>query len=248
MKISVITAAYKSKETIGEAIASVANQTYPDVEHIVIEGSSGDGTLEEILRSQHKRMRLISEPDSGVYEAFNKGLKNVTGDVIGFIHSDDVFKHDDVLTKIAEAFSDPNVEAVYSDLDYVSKTNTSNIIRRWTSCSFQQSSLKYGWMPAHPTLYLRREAYESLGKFDQNMNISGDYDFILRYFSQTTRNSVYIPEVLYNMRVGGLSNRSWAMIYQKIKEDMIAIRRNKIGGYFTLLMKNMSKVTQYLIY
>jgi glycosyltransferase len=247
LKISVITAAYKSEATVGEAIASVAAQTHPDLEHLVIEGNSEDGTFDAIERSAHDRMLLISEPDEGIYDALNKGVQNATGDVIGFIHSDDFLAHDGVLARIAAAFDDPAVEAVFSDLVYVSQADTSRVIRHWSTGPFHPRRLKYGWMPAHPTLYLRREIYERLGSYDQNFGISADYDFILRYFSQATGKSVYIPEVLYKMRVGGVSNRNWPKIRQKMEEDMLAIRRNRVGGLHTLALKNLSKVGQFLV-
>lgn len=247
MKISVITAVWNSEATVGEAIASVAAQTYPDVEHIVVEGKSTDGSLAAIERAANDRMRLISEPDDGIYNALNKGVQHSTGEVVGFVHSDDFLAHDRVLTQIAAAFEDPAVEAVFGDLVYISKTNTLRVIRRWSTGAFNLWRLKFGWMPAHPTLYLRREVYEQFGGFDENLTISGDYDFILRYFSQARAKTVYIPEVLYKMRVGGVSNRNCAKIRQKMKEDMLAIRRNRVGGIHTLAFKNLSKIRQFLV-
>lgn len=247
MKISLITAVYKSAATVAEAIASVAGQTYVDLEHIIVEGASNDGSLEAIKRAQHDRMRLISEPDAGIYDALNKGIRHATGDVIGFIHSDDFLAHERVLERIAAAFEDPSVEAAFSDLDYVSQADTSRIIRHWSTGAFHPRRLKYGWMPAHPTLYLRREVYERFGSYDENLGISADYDFILRYFSQMIGKSIYIPEVLYKMRVGGVSNRNWAKVRQKMGEDLLAIRRNQVGGLQTLALKNLSKVGQFLV-
>jgi len=247
LKFSIITAVWNSEATVGEAIASVAAQTYPNLEHLVIEGKSDDGSLTAIKHAAHDRMRAISEPDKGIYDALNKGIRNATGDVIGFLHSDDFLAHNGVLARIAAAFEDPAVEAVFSDLVYVSQADTSRVIRYWSTGPFHPRRLKYGWMPAHPTLYLRREIYERLGSYDQNFGISADYDFILRYFSQPTGKSVYIPEVLYKMRVGGVSNRNWPKIRQKMKEDMLAIRRNRVGGLHTLALKNLSKVGQFLV-
>ena len=247
MKISLITAVYNSEATVGEAIASVAAQTYPDLEHLVVEGQSKDGSLLAIERVRHERMRLISEPDKGIYDALNKGVRNASGDVLGFIHSDDFLAHEGVLARIARAFEDPAVEAVFSDLDYVAQADTSRVIRHWSTGAFHPRRLRYGWMPAHPTLYLRREVYERFGDYDINFGISADYDFILRYFSQATGKSVYIPEVLYKMRVGGVSNRNLAKIRQKMEEDMLAIRRNRVGGLHTLAFKNLSKVSQFLV-
>lgn len=247
MKISLITAVYNSEATVGEAIASVSKQTYPNFEHLVIEGKSKDGSLAAIQRAGHDRMRLISEPDEGIYDALNKGIRNATGDVVGFIHSDDFLAHDGVLTRIASAFENTAVEAVFSDLVYVSQADTSRVIRHWSTGAFHPRRLKYGWMPAHPTLYLRREVYERFGAYDKNMRIAADYDFILRYFSQATGDSVYIPEVLYKMRVGGVSNRNLSKVHQKMKEDMLAIRRNRVGGFHTLAFKNISKIGQFLV-
>jgi glycosyltransferase len=247
LKISVITAVYNSEATVGEAIASVAAQTHLDLEHVIIEGKSKDGSIAAIESAAHDRMRLISEPDEGIYDALNKGVINATGDVIGFIHSDDFLAHDGVLAKIAAAFEDPAVEAVFSDLDYVSQADTSRIIRHWSTGAFHPRRLKYGWMPAHPTLYVRRDVYERFGNYDKKLGIAADYDFILRYFSQATGSSVYIPEVLYKMRVGGVSNRNWAKIRQKMSEDILAIRRNRVGGVHTLALKNLSKVGQFLV-
>jgi len=247
LKISVITAVWNSETTVGEAIASVASQTHADLEHVIMEGNSSDGSLAAIERAAHPRMRLISEPDDGIYDALNKGVKNATGDVIGFIHSDDFLAHNGALARIAAAFDDPAVEAVFSDLDYVSQADTSRVIRHWSTGPYHPRRLKYGWMPAHPTLYLRRDVYERFGAYDKNLRIAADYDFILRYFSQATGKSVYIPEVLYKMRVGGVSNRNWAKICQKMEEDMLAIRRNRVGGVYTLALKNLSKVSQFLV-
>jgi len=247
LKISVITAVWNSETTVGEAIASVASQTHADLEHVIMEGNSSDGSLAAIERAAHPRMRLISEPDDGIYDALNKGVKNATGDVIGFIHSDDFLAHNGALARIAAAFDDPAVEAVFSDLDYVSQADTSRVIRHWSTGPYHPRRLKYGWMPAHPTLYLRRGVYERFGAYDKNLRIAADYDFILRYFSQATGKSVYIPEVLYKMRVGGVSNRNWAKICQKMEEDMLAIRRNRVGGVYTLALKNLSKVSQFLV-
>lgn len=246
MKITVITAVYNSEETVGQAIKSVASQSHQNVEHLVIEGKSSDRSLAKIEGARHSRMRLISEPDKGIYDALNKGIRNASGDVVGFMHSDDFFAHDGVLSRIAEKFEDPAVEAVFGDLDYVAKDDTSRVIRHWSTGPFTLQKLKRGWMPAHPTLYLRREVYQRFGDYDLSFSISADYDFILRYFSSATGKSVFIPQVLYKMRIGGVSNRNWAKIRKKMTEDILAIRRNHVGGLHTLALKNLSKVGQFL--
>lgn len=191
-------------------------------------------------------MRLISERDSGIYDALNKGVGLATGDVVGFLHSDDFFAHHNALARIADAFADPEVEAVFSDLAYVAHDDTSRMVRHWATGPFRPQRLKHGWMPAHPTLYLRREVYTRIGGFDTRFGISADYDFILRYFTQTTAKSVYIPEILYKMRLGGVSNRNLAKIRQKMAEDLIAVKQNRVGGVMTLALKNVSKLNQFL--
>jgi glycosyltransferase len=190
-------------------------------------------------------MALISEPDDGIYDALNKGIARASGDIIGFLHSDDFFAHEGVLAQIADAFADPSVEAVFSDLDYVSQADTSRVIRHWSTGPFRPERLKRGWMPAHPTLYVRSAVYERLGAYDTRLRIAADYDFILRYFSQLEADTVYIPEVLYKMRVGGESNRSLTKIKTKMTEDYQALRRNKVGGVTALAWKNLSKLGQF---
>lgn len=248
MKISIITAAYKSHDTISAAIASVAAQTYRDVEHIIVTANSDRELLNVIENSQSDRKRLVIRPNKGVYDALNHGIQEARGDIIGFTHSDDFLANNEVLSKIAKAFEDPDIEAVFGDLDYVSKADTSQVTRHWSTGPFRPERLKYGWMPAHPTLYLRRDVYNRLGTYDESFRISADYDFILRYFSQDDVKSVYIPQVLYKMRSGGISNRSLSNILHKMREDIIALRRNRIGGVLTLTMKNLSKVSQFGAY
>jgi len=247
MRISVITAVYNSETVLGKSIASVVTQTHGNLEHLIIEGKSADRSLIAIRNSAHERMRLISEPDLGIYDALNKGIKNATGDIIGFVHSDDYLAHDKVLARIANEFKDPTVDAVYSDLDYVSKANNEHVVRRWSNGPYRHGCLKNGWMPAHTTLYLRRSVFQNFGLFDTNYKISGDYDFILRYFSQTSGKSIYIPEVLYKMRLGGISNRNSKNIRLKMCEDLNAIRTNSVGGIKTLVFKNLSKINQFII-
>lgn len=247
IRISVITAAYRSAATVGEAIASVARQSHPWLEHVIVEGNSGDDTLAAIQRAAHGRMRLISEPDGGIYDALNKGIARSSGEVIGFVHSDDHLAHDRVLSRIAAAFADPAVEAVFGDLDYVAKADLSRVVRHWSAGEFHRSRLARGWMPPHPTLYLRRSVYDRCGVFDTGFRIAADYDFILRYFAQARAQPVYIPEVLYKMRLGGVSNRDWGRIRLKMSEDYRALRRNRVGGLLTLANKNVSKVGQFLV-
>lgn len=245
MKISVVTAVYNSAPTVGGAIASVAGQTHPDVEHVIVEGLSSDGSLTAIEAARHNRMVLISEADKGIYDALNKGIRAASGDVVGFVHADDFLAHPNALARVAEAFEDPEINGVYADLDYVSQSDETKVIRAWRTGAYSAQRLRRGWMPAHPTLYLRKSVYEALGGYDTGLKIAADYDFILRYFSSGTARAVHIPEVLYKMRLGGVSNRNLAKIVQKMKEDYGAISRNRVGGLGTLAIKNLSKLGQF---
>lgn len=245
MKVSVITAVYNNRDTIARALDSVLAQDHLDVESIVIDGGSTDGTL-QILRSYSGQLDvLVSEPDCGIYDALNKGIRRVSGDVVGFLHSDDLFADAGVLSRIAAAFSEPAVEIVYGDLHYVRKDNPERVVRCWRGGHFAERRLGWGWMPPHPTLYVRRRVYDQIGLFDTSFRIAADYDFVLRLLGDTERGVRYIPEVLVKMRVGGASNRSLRNIVRKSGEDWRALRRNKVGGLGALVWKNLSKLPQF---
>lgn len=224
----------------------MAAQSFTDVEHIAIDGASTDGT-HELLKAQSSQIaRLISEPDDGIYDALNKGINMAKGDIVGFLHADDVFADDHVLQRIAQCFEDPDVEACYGDLVYVSGQNPDRIIRDWRAGEFSHERLKRGWMPPHPTLYVRRSLYERAGGFDTSYQIAADYDCMLRLLSKIEGRVVYIPEVLVRMRLGGTSNRSLRNMILKSREDYRALRANRIGGFGTLAWKNLSKLGQFV--
>jgi glycosyltransferase len=221
------------------------SQTHPDIEHVVVDGASTDGTLELLRKKLDDRSILISEPDRGIYYALNKGLAKSTGDVVGILHSDDVFADQHVLEDVAKVFSDPTIDAVYGDLQYVSKLNAQKIIRHWVAGEYTFSRVGSGWMPPHPTLFLRRELLKSLGNFDTSYRISADYDFILRFFSRRDVRVTYIKRVLVKMRSGGESNGSFGRILKKSREDYIVLQSNGVGGLSVLLLKNLSKLRQF---
>jgi len=246
LKISVITAVHNRVATIGEALDSVRAQTWPEVQHVVIDGASTDGTRELLEARRHEVAVLVSEPDKGIYDALNKGIALTTGDVIGLMHSDDLYADEHVLADVAAAFADPQIDAVYGDLDYVAQGDTNRVIRRWRSGEYSRALLSRGWMPPHPTLHLRRQVIEQWGGFDASFRIAADYDAILRYFGRGRIRPSYVPRVLVKMRVGGESNRSFARILLKSREDYEALRRNQVGGLTTLAWKNFSKITQFL--
>ena len=244
MKISIITATWNCLETVSDCLSSVAHQSYKNYEHIVVDGKSTDGTIEILEGHRDKLAVFISEPDSGIYDALNKGILHSSGDIIGFLHADDVYAEVDILERIADKFKDPNISAVYGDLQYVKRNDLSHVVRNWKSSKYNQKNLKRGWMPPHPTLYVRRDWYFRINGFDTRYKISADYHSILRLFSYNDFSSAYIPDVLVKMRLGGVSNRSIKNIFLKSSEDLDALKRSNVGGLATLIRKNLSKIFQ----
>lgn len=247
MKITIITAVYNRERTIAAALASLHAQTHPDIEHIIIDGGSTDGTL-PILQAAADRPQttLISEPDGGIYDALNKGLARATGEAIGILHSDDSFADANVLADVAKAFQTAPTDAVYGDLDYVAADGSGRIIRHWQSGAYHPGKLRRGWMPPHPALFIRKPIIDKLGGYDTSLRIAADYDAILRWFTRGQITPAYIPRVLVKMRVGGVSNKNLARILQKSREDLTAMRRNNVGGITALAWKNLSKLPQFL--
>jgi glycosyltransferase len=246
MKFSVVTAVYNNRETIAQALDSALAQDHPNVELIVIDGGSTDGTLQVLQGYADRLAVLVSEPDRGIYDALNKGIERASGEVVGFLHSDDLFADTAVLSRLAAAFADPAVDAAYGDLLYVSKDDPSRVVRTWRSDAFSATRLARGWMPPHPTFYVRRAVYQRLGGYDTTYRIAADYDCVLRLLGRGGVNAAYIPEILVKMRVGGASNRSLKNILQKSREDYRALRVNGVGGIAALAWKNLSKLPQFL--
>ena len=252
MKISIITITYNSAKTLPRALESVQSQTYGDIEHIIVDGASTDGTVEIIKNYSKgpsdkvpstKEVRWVSEPDGGIYDALNKGIRMATGDVIGFLHSDDVLYSPDSIGQIAAAFESSKADVVYGDLQYC---NGDKVTRRWRSNAFKPSSLKFGWMPPHPTLYVRREVYEQVGEYDSWFRISADYDMVLRIFSAGYKTH-YIPQVLVSMETGGASNRDAKARLSKTQEDYFVLKKNHVGaGLLTVACKQLRKIRQFL--
>jgi glycosyltransferase len=247
MKISIITVCYNSEKTIYDAINSINLQTYPNIEHVFIDGLSTDETLDVIKINSKRDNIIISEPDKGIYDALNKGILNATGDIIGFLHSDDVLNESNTIEDIVNTFNIESVDGVYGDLLYVDKQNINKIIRNWKSCIFEKELLNKGWMPPHPTLFLKKNIYHKYGLFDLNYSISSDYEFILRIFKNKSLKFTYIPNVISKMRIGGASNRNIKNIINKTIEDYRALKSNNTGNLFSLIRKNTSKIKQFFI-
>jgi glycosyltransferase len=221
------------------------SQDYPDIEHIFVDGVSSDDTLNLISALAIENKQVVSEKDAGIYDALNKGIDLASGDIIAFLHSDDTFASSDTLSKVVACFVRERCSVVYGDLVYVSQNDPAKVVRYWKSRKYDRSLLTRGWMPAHPAFFMKKEAYEKLGKFDTSYKISGDYDALLRYLLSDEISTYYLPEVISKMRVGGVSNRSLANIVQKMKEDYRAMKNHGLPPLYCLLGKNLSKLQQF---
>jgi glycosyltransferase involved in cell wall biosynthesis len=246
MKVSLITVCYNNQNTITDTINSVITQDYPNIEYIVIDGKSDDNTL-TILQTYQKHISvLISEKDKGLYDALNKGIKNATGDIIGFIHADDFLAHPQVISKYVQAFNNFSVDGMYADLQYVDANNTNKVVRNWKSGNYKKGMFLWGWMPPHPTLYLKRSVYEKYGCFNLTLKSAADYEFMLRVIHKHQISIGYLPEVTVKMRVGGISNKSLKNRINANREDREAWKINNLTPYFfTLYLKPIRKITQF---
>jgi glycosyltransferase involved in cell wall biosynthesis len=246
-RISVVTVCWNSAATIEDTLRSVAGQTHPDVEHVVIDGASSDRTLEIVKRFPHVA-RLVSERDRGIYDAMNKGLALATGEIIGTLNADDFYADNDALAQVAAAFADPSVEIVYGDLCYVGEHDTSRIVRYWRSSDFQPGLFRHGWCPPHPSFFVRRTAYERYGNFDLSYRIASDVDLTMRFLEVHRARARHIPRVLVSMRMGGTTNRSLRNILNQNREIWRSMKKHGLRpGLATFLGgKILSRATQFL--
>ncbi|MGQ1890672.1 glycosyltransferase family 2 protein [Thermophagus sp. OGC60D27] len=245
-KISLITVTYQSAKTLESTIESVRNQNFVDLEYIVVDGGSTDATINILKKNEDIVNQWISEPDKGLYDAMNKGIQMSTGEVIGFIHADDVLATPDVLSRVIDRYVETDFQLLYGDLQYVSPNDINKVVRYWRSGSFRPQRLQWGWMPPHPTVYFSRQLLELVGTFNIEYRISADYEWLLRALSVPSLRVEYLPEVMVRMRTGGLSNRSIRNVIAKSSEDLRALRTNNVGGMRTLFFKNASKLTQFV--
>lgn len=248
MKISIITPAFNSAGTIAGCISSVTSQSYPDLEHIIIDGASRDNTLEVVNSLPNRVSKIVSEPDTGIYCALNKGILLAGGDIIGLLHSDDELASPEVIEKICAKFKEDGVDIVYGDITYVSRNNGHKVIRYWKSRPFDRSLLLKGWMPAHPSIFIKKEVFTRHGLFDLDYKISSDYDLILRLLKNEDIKVEYLPLLITRMKLGGASNRSIGNIIRKSFEDYKIIRRHRLPMPLLVLAgKNFGKLNQFFI-
>jgi len=246
VKISIITAVYNREKTIAQAMDSVLSQDYPDIEYIVVDGMSNDGTDDVVRRYDDRLAVSIREKDAGIYDALNKGVRAATGDVIGFLHADDFLASSQSVSRIATVFRDPNVDGTYGDLQYVDASDPTRIKRFWVAGDYRASRFRWGWMPPHPTVYLRRDLYSRYGGFRQDFQIAADYELLVRMMVKHQIRMRYLQEIVVKMRVGGKSNASLRNRLTANREDRLAWKVNDLSPPPGLRwMKPMRKVTQF---
>ena len=249
-RLTVITATFNSEENILDCLKSIQRQSYQNFEHIIIDGASYDNTLKIIKKYSDSRTKVYTEKDSGIYNALNKGLKLASGDIVGFLHSDDMFYSNNTLRELISRFDKDNVLGVYGDLNYVDKKYSNKVVRHWESGKFQKYKLFLGWMPPHPTLFIRNSVYHDIGLFDESYKISSDYNFCIKAFVKYGEHFEYINNIITTMRVGGVSNNNMKNIILKSKEDFKitqSITKFIPLRYMIICLKNILKLKQIKI-
>lgn len=247
MKISIITIAYNSAETIEATIQSVISQDYTDVEYIIIDGASKDATMDVVDRYRDQIAVVVSEPDQGIYDAMNKGVARATGEIVGILNSDDFYADNTVLSNVVARFNESGAEAVYADLVYVERDNPDKVVRYWKSKPYKPGMFRKGWMPAHPTFFLKNECYRTHGTYSTELRSAADYELMLRMLEKHKISAVHLPRVLTKMRVGGQSNVSLKNRIRANKEDRRAWKMNGLTpAWYTLTVKPLSKLSQFI--
>jgi glycosyltransferase involved in cell wall biosynthesis len=247
MKISVITVCFNSHKTIGDSLRSVQIQTYCDVEHIVIDGGSNDNTLKVIAAEGAHVAKLLSEKDKGIYDAMNKGVQLATGDVVAFLNADDFYIDANVLTKVAEVMQAEQLDALYGDVEFFRSGHMGTVVRRYNSGRFTAERLGWGWMPAHPALFVRRALFKKYGMFRTEYRIAGDFEFIARVFSHPELRHRHLPEALVCMQMGGVSTSGWRATLQLNREMMRACKANAIStNWVKMLLRYPFKAWEFV--
>jgi glycosyltransferase involved in cell wall biosynthesis len=247
MKVSIITATFNSSATIRDTLRSVRTQSHHNIEHLIVDGASTDDTLDKVKAFGHADL-VISEKDNGIYDAMNKGIKAASGDIIGILNSDDFYTDANVINKVVRLFEETGCDAVYGDLQFVDKQDTKTVVRNWVAGSYKPKDFYKGWMPPHPTFFVRKDVYKKFGGFNQSFKSSSDYELMLRLMFVKEIKAAYLPEVMVQMRVGGQSNSSLKNRVSAHKEDYKAWKHNGISPkWYTVPMKPLRKIEQYNI-
>jgi glycosyltransferase len=245
LKISIITPAFNSAATIRDTLESVEKQDFPNLEHIIVDGGSKDETLKIVAEYPHVS-KVVSEPDRGLYDAMNKGVKMASGDIVGILNSDDFYTHPQVLSRVASKLDESQADTLYADLEYVSSKNPARVVRTWKAGIAHPENFHRGWMPPHPTFFVRRHLYEKFGLFDISLRFSADYELMLRFLLKNGVSTCYLPEVTVRMRAGGASNANWRNRIRANLEDRRAWKMNGLRPqFYTLYLKPLLKIPQY---
>lgn len=243
MKVSIITATYNSEKTLHDTLVSVESQTHPDIEYIIIDGVSKDNTLELVNKVSSRVTKIVSEKDKGIYDALNKGIELATGDIIGFIHSDDILARPDVIASVVNQFESTEADVVYGDLVFIDREDTSKVKRYWRSGEFKTSKIALGWAPPHPSFYMKKELYRDNGLFDLTFRIAADYDQMIRILQRGHVKVSYLPEVIVNMRLGGESTKIENTI-SSTKEIIAIMKKHNINWRLAIIYRKLAKLTQ----
>ncbi|MBO0948734.1 glycosyltransferase family 2 protein [Fibrella forsythiae] len=246
MTVSIITVVYNGADTIADAIDSVLGQTYPMIEYIIIDGNSTDGTQAIIAGYGNRISQFVSEPDKGLYDAMNKGIQRATGDIIGILNADDLYRHTEVISRIVDTFSQYQADAVYGDLVYSQRESPERIMRYWRAGTYRPGAFLRGWMPPHPTFFVKSNVYQQHGYFTTTLRSAADYELMLRFVHKHQIQIAYLNEVVVVMRLGGVSNSSLTNRLRANREDRVAWQMNGIRpGWFTLWLKPLRKIGQF---
>lgn len=246
MKVSVITISYNAADTIEETIQSVVNQNYKDIEYIVVDGASKDGTLNIIEKYKTHIHKVISEPDKGVYDAMNKGIAIATGELVAILNADDAYANTDVIANVVETIQNSGADTCYGNLEYVDRFNPAKVKRLWISGAYRKEAFLNGWMPPHPAFFAKRKLYSDFGAFNTLLKTSADYELILRFLYRYDTSTVYLNQVLVKMKIGGQSNASTKNRLKANAEDRLAWKLNGLKpGKLTLIKKPLRKLSQF---
>lgn len=245
MKVSIITSCFNREKTIRDSVESVLAQDYPDIEYIVIDGASTDRSASIVNEYKDRLAFFISEPDKGMYEGINKGLQRATGDIIGLLHSDDILYASDTISHLVKRFEETQADLVYGNGLFVDYEHSDKVIRRWISGPYKRDKIRWGWLPLHPTVYIRRNSFKAFGYYDESFQIAADSDFLVRYLYQNLLEVSYLNEYIVRMRMGGVST-SFDKTIQKWKEDFRMYKNHGLNPYISLPLKILSKVPQFI--
>lgn len=244
MKVSIITSCYNREQTIRDSIESVLSQDYDDIEYIVVDAASTDSTLSIINEYKDRISVIVSEPDNGMYEGINKGIRLATGDIVGLLHSDDVFYANDTITRVVHEFHRTNCEFTYGNGIFVNPNDMNTIVRDWISDQFIKKKVKRGWLPLHTTVFVKREVFEQSGLYNEKYKISADSDWLVRCLYMLNLKVSYIDEYIVRMRMGGAST-SWKLTKKKWCEDLDLYHTYGLNPYISLTFKVISKIPQF---